>query len=78
MQLTHTKSLGWILSSFFIKKAFSEDAKDFGDHIVSDIKEQFIEKLHAAEWMSREIRKLGVEKGRPISFLDTTEDGAYY
>lgn len=55
-------SLGWILSKFFIKKAFSEEAKDFGDHIVSDIKEQFIKKLKAAEWMTKDVRTLGVEK----------------
>ena len=55
-------SLGWILSKFFIEKAFSEEAKDFGDHIVSDIKEQFIKKLNAAEWMTKDVRKLGVEK----------------
>ena len=55
-------SLGWILSKFFIEKAFSEEAKDFGDHIVSDIKEQFIKKLKAAEWMTKDVRTLGVEK----------------
>lgn len=55
-------SLGWILSKFFIEKAFSEEAKDFGDQIVSDIKEQFIKKLNAAEWMTKDVRKLGVEK----------------
>ena len=55
-------SLGWILSKFFIEKAFSEEAKDFGDHIVSDIKEQFIQKLKAAEWMTKDVRKLGIDK----------------
>ena len=56
------RGLGWILSKFFIDKAFSEEAKDFGDKIVSDIKTQFIEKLKVAEWMSAEVRKLGIEK----------------
>lgn len=46
-----------------MEKAFSEDAKDFGDRIVSDIKEQFIKKLDAAEWMSEDVRKLGIKKG---------------
>ena len=54
--------LGWILSKFFIEKAFSEEAKDFGDRIVSDIKTQFIEKLKAAEWMSKDVRELGIAK----------------
>ena len=55
--------LGWILSKFFIENAFSEDAKNFGDQIVSDIKIQFIEKLKNAQWMSKEVRDLGIEKG---------------
>ena len=54
--------LGWILSKFFIEKAFSKEAKQFGDLIVSDIKEEFISKLDSAEWMSPSVRKLGVEK----------------
>jgi len=42
--------LGWILSRFFVEKAFSEKAKVFGDQIVSDIKEMFIEKLEKTTW----------------------------
>ena len=56
-------SLGWILSRFFVQKAFSEEARIFGDKIVSDIKEQFVKKLQKAEWMSEEVRRLGIEKG---------------
>lgn len=37
--------LGWILSRFFVERAFSAKAKEFGDQIVSDIKDMFIEKL---------------------------------
>lgn len=56
------RGLGWILSKFFIEKAFSKEAKQFGDTIVSDIKYEFISKLDSAEWMSPEVRKLGIEK----------------
>ena len=55
--------LGWILSKFYVEKAFSEEAKGFGDRIVSDIKVQFIKKLRGAEWMSKSVRNLGIEKG---------------
>lgn len=55
--------IGWILSKFFVEKAFSEEAKQFGDQIVSDIKAQFIRKLRGAEWMSKDVRDLGIEKG---------------
>lgn len=54
--------LGWILSKFFVEKAFSKEAKNFGDRIVSDIKAQFIQKLEKADWMSKDVRELGIEK----------------
>ena len=54
---------GWILSKFFVEKAFSEEAKHFGDRVVSDIKVQFIKKLGGAEWMSKGVRDHGIEKG---------------
>lgn len=61
---------GWILSKFFVEKAFSEEAKDFGDQIVSEIKVQFIKKLRGAEWMSKDVRDLGIKKGK-CRFLTT-------
>ena len=30
---------------------------------MSDIKNQFIKKLSAAEWMSENVRQLGIQKG---------------
>ena len=57
-------TVGWILSKFFIERAFSEEAKNFGDRIVSDIKDQFIKKLQVTEWMSKDVRQKGIEKGK--------------
>ena len=54
--------LGWILSRFFIEQAFSKESKEFGDQIISDIKDRFVEKLNAAEWMSKDVRQLGIKK----------------
>lgn len=54
--------LGWILSRFFVEKAFSAKAKEFGDQIVSEIKYQFIEKLKVTEWMEDEVVKLAIDK----------------
>ena len=51
-----------------MEKAFSEAAKHFGDHIVSEIKVQFIKKLKGAEWMSKDVRELGIEKGISLSW----------
>ena len=62
------RGLGWILSKFFVEKAFSSEAKQFGDHIVSDIKTQFIQKLDNANWMSKDVRELGV--GKPFYTSD--------
>ena len=59
-------SLGWILSRFFVEKAFSKDAKTFGDQIVSDIKDQFIEKLKVTTWMDKSVIKLAIDKVHKI------------
>jgi predicted metalloendopeptidase len=58
--------LGWILSRFFVEKAFSEKAKIFGDQIVSDIKEMFIEKLKKTTWMDKSVVELAIEKVHKI------------
>lgn len=55
--------IGWLLSRFYIEKAFSEDSKEFGDQIILDIKEEFTHKLNAAQWMSKDVRKVAIEKG---------------
>lgn len=54
--------LGWILSKFFVEKAFSQEAKEFGDRIVSDIKAQFIKRLNDVDWMTKDVKDLGIEK----------------
>jgi endothelin-converting enzyme len=58
--------LGWILSRFFVERAFSEKAKVFGDQIVSDIKEQFIEKLKNTKWMDDSVIELAIDKVHKI------------
>lgn len=54
--------MGWLLSRFFVEKAFSAKSKAFGDQIVSDIKDQFIEKLKVTEWMEQEVIDLAINK----------------
>lgn len=54
--------VGWILSRFFVEKAFSAKAKEFGDRIVSDIKDLFIEKLKQTEWMEDSVVELAINK----------------
>lgn len=38
---------------------------------MSDIKEQFIEKLDGSEWMSKDVRRLGIQKGGVFSRLQS-------
>lgn len=59
-------AVGFILSRFFVEKAFSTKAKDLGDQIVSDIKEMFIEKLKITSWMDDNVVDLAIEKVHKI------------
>ncbi|KAJ5808419.1 hypothetical protein N7474_009688 [Penicillium riverlandense] len=54
--------LGWTLSRFYVLDSFSEESKQLGDKIVSDIKERFVFTLHQTGWMSSDVRKLGIQK----------------
>lgn len=54
--------LGWILSRFFVEKAFSAKAKEFGDQMVTDIKTEFIEKLKRTKWMEKSVQDLAIDK----------------
>ena len=58
--------IGWILSRFYIERAFSKELKEFGNRVISDIKHSFVKKLDASDWMNLDARKLGIEKGPPI------------
>ncbi|KAL8914810.1 MAG: hypothetical protein Q9171_000646 [Xanthocarpia ochracea] len=59
---TRLSNSGWILSKFFVEEAFSPDAKAFGDRIIHDIKHQFVEKLSRAQWMSKDVRDVAIQK----------------
>ncbi|KUI71673.1 Endothelin-converting enzyme 1 [Cytospora mali] len=54
--------LPWILSRFFIERAFSKEAKDLGDQIIHDIKNEFSVKLTNSDWMTEKVRKLAIDK----------------
>lgn len=54
--------VGWILSRFFVEKAFSAQAKEFGDTIITDIKTEFAKKLQATKWMDKSTTKQAINK----------------
>ena len=56
--------LGWILSKFFVDNAFSPSAKKFGDQIVTDIKDSFVNILNDADWMTDAVRNRSIKKVR--------------
>lgn len=75
--------LPWILSRFFVERAFSKEAKDLGDQIIHDIKDQFIVKLRHSEWMTKTVQELAIDKvniirqkiGYPTKSPDITDAG---
>lgn len=61
--VTHVDNgLGWLLSRFFVEKAFSPEAKEFGDTIISDIKREFVRKLKQTDWMDKPTTKRAIKK----------------
>ncbi|KAI5207661.1 endothelin-converting enzyme [Aureobasidium subglaciale] len=75
--------LEWIMSRFFVERAFSKEAKDLGDQIILDIKDEFTVKLNESEWMTESVRQLAIEKvhlirqkiGYPTQSPDITNAG---
>ena len=60
------QDLGWILSNFFVKNAFSEASKQFGDQIVTDIKDSFTTTLEHTDWMAKDVRGRAIKKVHAI------------
>lgn len=58
--------MSWILGRFFIEKAFSQKAKEFGDRIIYDIKDEFSARLDDLDWFDKSAAKLAKEKVRNI------------
>jgi endothelin-converting enzyme len=54
------------LSRFFVEKAFSAKARDFGNQIIYDIKDSFIETLKVTKWMDKSVIKLAIDKVHQI------------
>ncbi|PVH99096.1 peptidase family M13 [Periconia macrospinosa] len=55
-------NLAWIESAFFVREAFSPEAKTYGERIITDIENVFQEKLKGYEWMSSEVKTKAIQK----------------
>jgi endothelin-converting enzyme len=82
-------TLGWTLSKFYVDEAFSPEKKQFGDKIIDDIKDSFIDLLRNAHWMEQSVRDIAEKKvaaidkkiGYPVSnpdILDAKALEKYY
>jgi endothelin-converting enzyme len=67
-ELDSRYGLGWMLSGFYVERAFTPQAKDYGDRIVRDIKAAFAERLKEVDWMSDNVKERAAKKGQ--SFFD--------
>ncbi|KAF2635906.1 zincin [Massarina eburnea CBS 473.64] len=55
-------NLPWIETAFFIRSAFSPDAKTLGERIITDIRTVFEAKLANYTWMSAEVKTEAIQK----------------
>ena len=56
------RNLPWIESAFFVQAAFSPEAKVFGERIITDIENVFMEKLKGYAWMSDTVKTKATQK----------------
>lgn len=59
--------LGWILSRFFLDKAYSREARELTTSLVGSIQSSFIARLGEKDWLSTAVKKVAEEKVNAIS-----------
>ncbi|KAF6841440.1 peptidase family m13 protein [Colletotrichum plurivorum] len=59
--------LGFILSRFFIDKAYSQEARDMTTALMATIQATFIDRLADKEWMTDEVKKIAEEKVNAVT-----------
>jgi endothelin-converting enzyme len=59
--------VGWIISRFYVDKAFSEKSKNEGNQIVLDIKNQYVKLLTDSDWMDKSVVKEAIDKVHNIN-----------
>ncbi|CAG8971665.1 hypothetical protein HYALB_00003133 [Hymenoscyphus albidus] len=61
-------NLGWLTSRFYVQKTYSAEDVDFATSIWSRISDAFISTLRQMEWMSKEVRRLAIDKVLNITY----------
>ncbi|KAK1985049.1 peptidase family M13 [Colletotrichum cereale] len=59
--------LGWILSRFFLDKAYSKEARELTTNMMGTIQQAFISRLGEKDWLSSEVKKAAEEKVKAIT-----------
>ena len=61
-----SSGLGWLLSYYYVNETFTEKSKEFGDHVIQDIRDQFVVKINGSAWMSEDVREVAIDKVHSI------------
>ncbi|OHE98142.1 peptidase family M13 [Colletotrichum orchidophilum] len=59
--------LGWILSRFYLDKAYSNEARDLAVNMMGTIQQAFISRLGEKDWLTSEVKKEAEVKVKAIS-----------
>lgn len=85
-----TSRLGWIVSRFFVEHAFSAHGKEVADEIIHSIRNAYISRFNALEWMDdatkaeaikkveKMVQHLGYPTEDPINLTDPLSVRAFY
>ncbi|KAK1586162.1 peptidase family M13 [Colletotrichum navitas] len=74
------KGPGWILSRFYLDRAYSKEARELATNMMGTIQQAFISRLDDKDWLSSEVKKAAEEKvkaiTRKIGYPDMSPDTA--
>ncbi|EFQ31298.1 peptidase family M13 [Colletotrichum graminicola] len=61
------KGLGWILSRFYLDRAYSKEARELATNMMGTIQQAFISRIGEKDWLSSDVKKAAEEKVKAIT-----------
>jgi len=55
-------SLRWIMGRFYLSANFKERSRTLADGMLKDIRQQFIQRIGALDWLSPQVKELAIQK----------------
>ena len=52
----------WIVGRFHVEQAFSKQSREYGEKIISSVKNKYVRRFKEAEWMDEETRRIALKK----------------